>query len=70
MIEEYREQRRKQKGRQGTTLKVATINRDLALLKHLLSYAIREEWLEHNPVSKIKLEKENNARDRVLLTVS
>ena len=66
MIEEYREERRKQKGRQGTTLKVATINRDLALLKHLLSYAIREEWLEHNPVSKIKLEKENNARDRVL----
>jgi integrase len=66
MIEEYREHRRKQKGRQGTTLKVATINRDLALLKHLFSYAIREEWLEHNPVSKIKLEKENNARDRVL----
>jgi site-specific recombinase XerD len=43
MIEEYREHRRKQKGRQGTTLKVATINRDLALLKHLFSYAIREE---------------------------
>ena len=37
-----------------------------ALLKHLFSYAIREEWLEHNPVSKIKMEKENNSRDRVL----
>ncbi len=66
MIEEYREERRKQKGRQGTTLKISTINRDLALLKHLFSYAIREEWLGHNPVSKIRLEKENNARDRVL----
>ena len=58
-IEEYREHRRKQKGLQGTTLKIATINRDLALLKHLFSYAIREEWLENNPVSKIKLEKES-----------
>jgi site-specific recombinase XerD len=37
-----------------------------ALLKHFFSYAIREEWLEHNPVSKIKMEKENNSRDRVL----
>ena len=27
---------------------------------------MRESWLEKNPVSRLKLEKENNARDRVL----
>ncbi len=32
----------------------------------MFSYAVREGWLEKNPVSQIKLEKENNARDRVL----
>ena len=45
---------------------MSSLNRDLALLKHLFSYAVRESWLEKNPVSRLKLEKENNARDRVL----
>ena len=50
----------------GTTLKVGKINRNLSLLKAIFSLAIREGWLERNPVSRIKLEKENNVRDRVL----
>jgi integrase len=53
-------------GNGGTTLKVATINQNLALLKAIFSLALREGWIERNPVSLIKLEKENNARDRVL----
>jgi integrase len=65
-IEAYRETRRLDPGLQGTSLKVSSLNRDLALLKHVFSYAVREGWLEKNPVSRIKLEKENNARDRVL----
>jgi len=65
-VEDYREKRRLAPGLQGTTLKVSSLNRDLALLKHMFSYALREGWLEKNPVSRIKLEKENNARDRVL----
>ena len=65
-IEAYREKRRLDSGLQGTSLKVSSLNRDLALLKHLFSYAVREGWLEKNPVSRIKFEKENNARDRVL----
>jgi integrase len=32
----------------------------------MFSYALREGWLEKNPVSRIRLEKENNARDRIL----
>src|SRR5262245_3083064 len=66
MIEEYRAKRRIEPGRHGTPVKIATINRDLALLKHLFSYAMRECWLERNPVSLVKFDKENNARDRVL----
>jgi integrase len=66
MIEDYREQRRGQPGYQGTTIKVGTINGDLALLKHLFSFAQREGWLEQNPVRLVKFEKVNNARDRVL----
>ena len=66
ILRAYRETRRLDPGLQGTSLKVSSLNRDLALLKHVFSYAVREGWLEKNPVSRIKLEKENNARDRVL----
>jgi integrase len=67
MIEEYRAVRRKEPGYKGVSVRTSTINRDLALLKHLFSYALKENWLERNPMRHVKLEKENNARDRVLL---
>ena len=66
MVEGYREQRRTHKGVEGTTIKVATINRDLALLKHILGRAVRDGLLEKNPLRLVKQEKEDNARDRVL----
>jgi len=50
-IEAYRDNRRLDPGLQGTRLKVSSLNRDLALLKHMFSYAVREGWLEKNPVS-------------------
>lgn len=65
-IEKFREQRLHDPGNGDTTLKTATINRNLALLKAIFSLALREGWIERNPVSLIKLEKENNVRDRVL----
>jgi len=65
-VESYRETRRLDPGLQGTSLKVSSLNRDLALLKHMFSYAVREGWVEKNPVSRLRLERENNARDRVL----
>ena len=43
-----------------------TMDRDLALIKHMFSFAQRQGRLERNPVRFIKLEKENNARDRML----
>jgi len=66
LFEDYREYRRAQPGLEGTSLKPASVNRDLSLLKHLFSYAVREGWLDKNPVSRVKLDKEDNARDRVL----
>ncbi len=65
-IEDYRAHRRTHNGHGGTPVKAATINRDLALLKHMFGFAQREGLLERNPVSLVKLDKENNARDRVL----
>jgi len=120
-IEAYRDNRRLAPGLQRASLKVLSLNRDLALLKHMFNletavgsqksaqalgaprkikqclithkvatnflispctpipyasflrptavsrfnYAVHEGWLEKNPVSRITLEKENNARDRV-----
>ena len=32
----------------------------------MFGYAIREGWLQKNLVSYVKLEKENNVRDRVV----
>ena len=49
MIEEYRATRKMGKGLLGTTIKIATINRDLALLKHLFNFAIRDGCLEVKP---------------------
>ncbi len=66
MIENFRERRLTERGYQGTNLKAATMNRELALLKHMFSLADREGWLDQNPVSLVKFQKENNVRDRVL----
>ncbi len=45
----------------------STINRELALMKHAFSLAVREwEWIRENPVKKISMEKENPSRDRWL----
>jgi integrase len=45
----------------------ATINRECAVLKNAFNLAIREwEWCNQNPVSKVKMERENNQRDRWL----
>ena len=71
MIEQYREKRMQDQGlgkinSKPTTLKPATMNRSLALLKTMFSFAVREGWIAKNPVSLVTFAKENNIRDRVL----
>jgi integrase len=48
-------------------VKPATINRELTTLKKAFNLARREwEWCSDNPVTRVSMEKENNARDRWL----
>lgn len=48
-------------------VKPATINRELALMKHAFNLAIKEwEWAKLNPVSRVSFEQEDNKRDRWL----
>jgi len=44
-----------------------TVNRELALMKHAFSLALKEwEWVRYNPVKMISMEKESPPRDRWL----
>lgn len=45
----------------------STINRELALMKHAFSLAVREwQWVDSNPVKKTSMEKEPPPKDRWL----
>ncbi len=59
LIEEFKAERAKK-------VTVATVNRELACLKHMFNKAIEWGKAEFNPVRKIKLFKENNVRVRYL----
>ena len=48
------------------TVKPATVNRELAFLKRVFNDAIENERATSNPVERVKLLKENNARVRFL----
>ena len=48
------------------SVKPATVNRELAFLKHVYNVAIRDEKTERNPVAKIKLASEPSGRTRWL----
>ena len=47
-------------------LKPATVNRDLACLRALFNFYIRQEVLGTNPVSRVRFLAENNEQTRVL----
>ena len=74
MIERYRAKRRCDKVKDkegGKKLSVASVNRELSCLRTIFNKA--HEWNDENkpyavgdPFKKIKLEKENNIRDRFL----
>ncbi|MBU4487933.1 MAG: tyrosine-type recombinase/integrase [Candidatus Omnitrophica bacterium] len=59
LVEEYKAQRSKD-------VKPATVNRELACLKCMFNRAIAWGKTEENPVRKVKLFKEQNARTRYL----
>ena len=59
-IERYKRQR------QGAGVSGVTINRELAFLKHLFSKAMEWGKVSENPVKKVRLYREENARTRFL----
>jgi len=53
----------------GTLRNIATVNRELSLLRSMLSYAFQNDWIIQNPFSKIKgviVSSAEAERDRVL----
>jgi integrase len=66
MIEDYRAHRKTARTRNGKAPAPATINRELAFLKRVFSWGMQNEMISKNPARYVKLEKENNIRDRVL----
>lgn len=48
-------------------VKGSTINRELAIMKHMYTIAVKEwEWCRDNPVKRVSMEKEGRPRDRWL----
>ena len=75
-FKDWRRRQRKQaphkklkKNKRATTnkpIKPATVNRDLACLRAMMNYFIRNDVLVKNPVSRVKFFKEDNEQMRVL----
>lgn len=59
LVEQY-------KVRRAKVVSVATVNRELACLKHTFNKAIEWKKTDYNPAAKVKLFRENNARLRYL----
>jgi integrase len=68
MVEAYKQTRLNEpSGRTPQHLtKPATVNRELACLKTIFSKAVKNGKAEGNPTKGVKMEKENNERDRIL----
>ena len=58
-VESYKIERRR-------VVKEATVNREVALLKHMLTLAVKWGDADENPVRNVKLFRENNLVERVL----
>jgi integrase len=61
LISQYKNRRLQEKA------KPATLNRELSLMKHSFNLALKEwDWVKENPCCRVKMERENNERERVL----
>jgi len=70
-VPQYREHRHKeylaqQKSDHPKPLSDATVNRDVAVLRHLLFWAMDEGYLSRNPLTRIRLVRERRQRRPVL----
>lgn len=50
----------------GNSIKDATVNRDLSVLRHILYWAVDEQLLPANPLARLKMARERRTRRQVL----
>lgn len=60
-IRRYRQERHKEK-----TLTVATVNRDLSVLRRVLYWGVEEGYLSSNPVGRLRMERERRTKRPVM----
>jgi integrase len=60
-IREYREERHHEK-----TLKAATVNRDLSVLRRILNWGVEENYLASNPLGRLRMERERRTKRPIL----
>lgn len=60
-VREYRQERHREK-----TIKEATVNRDLSVLRRLLYWAVEEGLIAANPLSRLHLERERRVKRPVM----
>ena len=68
-VESYKQKRLQAKKKDQTSLRPATVNRELACLRAMFNHAIKKNSELRNPISKVtgvKLLAENSQQDRVL----
>jgi integrase len=61
LTEEFRRQRHS-----GKSIKDATVNRDLSVLRHILYWAVDEQLLTANPLARLKMARERRTWRQVL----
>jgi integrase len=61
LADEFRRQRH-----DGTSIKDATVNRDLSVLRHILYWALDEQLLQVNPLARMRMVRERRTRRQVL----
>ena len=67
LISECRQKLEAQITNRGKIMSPATVNRYLSALSSVMSIAVREwQWIEENPVSKLRKLKESKGRERLL----
>jgi integrase len=65
-IERYRTKRVEEHTRRKQAPSKATLNREVALLKRMFSYAVACEALPHSPIAHVPMLAEENVRQRTL----
>lgn len=61
LAEEFRKWRHS-----GKTIKDATVNRDLGVLRHILYWAVDEQLIPANPLARLRMARERRTRRQVL----